>query len=55
MLQLLQENKALWRIENHYKKDAGDCAKCQKFWKKMEKDKEEHINELQELVKEHMQ
>lgn len=53
-LQLLQENKALWRIENHYKKDAGDCAKCQKFWEKMEKDKEDHVNELQELIKEHV-
>ena len=54
ILQLVQENKALWRIKNHYKKDSGDCTKCQEFWEKMEKDKENHVNELQKLIKEHM-
>lgn len=54
VLQLVQENKALWRINNNYKKDSGDCAKCQEFWEKMEKDKENHVNELQELIKEHV-
>lgn len=54
MLQIVQENKSLWRIENHYKKDAGNCEKCQKFWKELEKDKEGHVNELQKLLKEHM-
>ncbi|MDP4010352.1 MAG: hypothetical protein Q8P37_00625 [Candidatus Spechtbacteria bacterium] len=52
--QLVQENKSLWRIKNHYLEDAGDCAKCQEFWKKMEADKEEHITELTQLIKEHL-
>ncbi|MEX2145351.1 MAG: hypothetical protein WD712_03225 [Candidatus Spechtbacterales bacterium] len=52
--QLVQENKSLWRIKNHYLKDAGDCAKCQKFWEKMEADKEEHVRELEQLIKDHM-
>lgn len=51
--QLAEESKSLWRIKNMYKKDAGDCAKCQRFWEKMEQDKEEHIAEIQQLLKEH--
>lgn len=37
-----------------YMNDAGDCADCQTFWKKMEADKEDHVRELTELVKSHM-
>ncbi|RJQ13914.1 hypothetical protein C4553_02060 [Candidatus Parcubacteria bacterium] len=54
MLQIVQEHKSLWRIKNHYSKDAGSCMECQNFWKKMEKDKADHINELEALIKEHM-
>jgi hypothetical protein len=51
--QLVQENKSLWRIKNMYMKDAGDCVSCKAFWEKMEKDKEEHIQELLRLIKSH--
>ena len=51
--QLTEESKSLWRIKNVYKKDAGECATCQTFWEKMERDKEEHIVEIQGLLKEH--
>ncbi|MEX0877691.1 MAG: hypothetical protein WDZ40_02385 [Candidatus Spechtbacterales bacterium] len=54
MLQLTQENKALWRIKNNYLKDAGECADCKAFWEKMQKDKEEHTSELTNLLKKHM-
>ena len=54
MMQLTQEHKSLWRIKNMYKKDALDCEDCKAFWEKMEKDKEEHINELKELIKKHI-
>jgi len=54
MIQLVQENKSLWRIQNHYKKDSKDCAKCQKFWEKMEKDKKDHVKELEGLIGEHV-
>lgn len=54
MLQLTQENKALWRIQNHYTKDASNCMSCQKFWKKMKIDKEEHIKDLTQLLKDHL-
>ena len=52
--QLAQEHKSLWRIRKMYKDDAGDCAQCKAFWEKMEKDKEEHIEKLRELVKSHI-
>ncbi|MEK7636351.1 MAG: hypothetical protein AAB362_01585 [Patescibacteria group bacterium] len=53
MLQLVQENKSLWRIKNEYLKDAGDCDDCKDFWKKMKIDKENSLKELTELVKKH--
>ena len=54
MHQMVQESKSLWRIKNMYKNDAGDCPDCQTFWEKMEKDKEDHIQELTRLIKKHM-
>ncbi|MBU3925718.1 hypothetical protein KJ763_00920 [Patescibacteria group bacterium] len=54
MLQLTQEHKSLWRIKNHYLKDSQECAECQNFWNKMAEDKENHVNELKELIKKHL-
>jgi hypothetical protein len=53
LLQLTQEHKSLWRIKNHYLNDAAGCPDCQAFWKKLESDKENHINELLALLKKH--
>ena len=52
--QLTQEHKSLWRIKNEYDKDADTCKECKAFWKKLEEDKEDHIEELQSLIKNHM-
>ena len=54
LLQLTQENKTLWRIKNEYEKDSDGCGDCIAFWKKLEKDKEDHVNELQGLIKKHL-
>jgi len=54
LLQLTEENKSLWRIKNEYKKDTGECEDCKKFWGKMEKDKEKHVEELTEMLKKHL-
>ena len=53
MEQLTTENKSLWRIKNNYKNDASssNCGECKKFWEELEKDKEEHIKRLNELLK----
>ncbi len=53
--QLIQEHKSLWRIKNHYLQDSQGCEKCQEFWKKLEEDKESHISELLELIREHLE
>ncbi len=55
MEQLTVESKSLWRIKNNYKNDAGssECGECKKFWEDLEKDKEEHIRLLNELMKSH--
>ncbi len=50
MNQLVQEHKSLWRIKKEYMKEATDEDE-KKFWRKMEKDKEDHIKELTVIIK----
>ena len=54
LLQATQEHKSLWRIKDAYKKDAHDCPDCTKFWAMIEKDKEWHVKELEEMIKKHL-
>lgn len=54
MIQIVQENKSLWRIRNKYLADAGDCKECKKFWEKMIEDKVDHVDELMALIKDHV-
>lgn len=54
MCQLTQEEKSLWRIAKYYAKDAKSCPSCKAFWKKMKRDKEDHVKELTKLIKKHM-
>lgn len=51
MNQVVQESKSLWRIKNEYMREAVGSDDIMAFWKKLEKDKETHINELQALIK----
>jgi hypothetical protein len=53
MMQLVEENKSLWRIKNDYKKDS-ECKECQEIWKRLEREKEDTVRELSKLVKNHM-
>lgn len=55
MAQLAEEHKSLWRIKEYYKKDASNCQECLDFWNFLEKDKEEHIKKLEELLKKHIE
>ena len=54
MLQVVQENKTLWRIKNHYLTDLEDCVVCKEFWNKMEVDKKQHVEDLKTLIKKHL-
>lgn len=54
MNQMVQEHKSLYKIKEHYSEDAGSCGQCQDFWKKMIQDKEDHIAELERMIKEHL-
>ena len=54
MTQMVEEHKSLYRIKNMYKKDSKDCKECLDFWNKLEKDKEDHIRELQALISPHL-
>jgi hypothetical protein len=49
--QIVEEHQSLWRIKEYYKKDASGCSECLEFWNFLEKDKEEHIQKLEELLK----
>ncbi|HEY4507522.1 MAG TPA: hypothetical protein VJJ47_01420 [Candidatus Paceibacterota bacterium] len=50
MLQLVEESKALWRIENEYLEDSGDDDEVRTFWEALAVDKEAHIADLRALV-----
>lgn len=52
--QLVQENKTLWRIDNHYLEDAVECDRCKALWEKIKKMKEETMKDMSDLLKEHM-
>ena len=54
MEQIVDESKSLWRISRTYKQEAGDCAQCLALWDKLQKDKESHIKELEELIRTHI-
>lgn len=54
MIQMVEENKCLWRIKNMYKKDARHCDACEQFWTDLEAEKERHVDELRELIKTHI-
>jgi hypothetical protein len=54
LAQMVEEHQSLWRIKNNYKNDASGCKACQSFWDKLEKDKENHIRELEEFIKTHI-
>jgi len=53
MVQLVQENKSLWRIKNKYIEDSLTCQECKAYWEKLMKDKEAHVEELKKLIKTH--
>ena len=55
MNQMVQEHKSLWRVQNMYLKDAKGSDDCIAFWKKMEQDKKDHIQELQLLIQKYME
>jgi hypothetical protein len=55
MEQMTKESQSLWRIKEHYKKDAAHDENSLAFWEKLEKDKEEHIKDLQNLLKKKME
>lgn len=54
MVQLVQENKALYRIKHHYLTDCEGNEAEAAFWQKMEQDKTEHIQELTDLIKQRL-
>jgi hypothetical protein len=54
MMQLVQENKSLWRINEHYMNDS-DCDSCREFWENLAAQKSENIRDLEMLISEHME
>ncbi len=52
--QLEEESQSLWKIKNTYRKDVSHCDECNRMWDKLEKQKEDNVRELQQLVKNHM-
>ncbi len=55
MAQLTEENKSLWRIKHNYMKDSTGDEEAKQFWEYLEKDKQDHIKRLTELVAKRVQ
>ena len=51
MNQAVQESKSLWRIKNVYMQESIGSDDIMTLWKKREKEKEEDIQEIQNLLK----
>jgi hypothetical protein len=54
MAQAVEESQSLYRIKNHYIKDATKCDECKEFWEKLKVDKEQHCKDLWNLIEMHM-
>ncbi len=54
MMQLVEENKSLWRIERDYAVHDSNCEECYALWEKMKSEKAENIKTLEALVKKHL-
>lgn len=50
MNQAVEESKSVWRIKNEYMQEAVGSDDMMAFWKKIEKEKEDRIAELQTLI-----
>jgi len=55
MMQAVDEHKSIYRIKNMYKEDAKNCKQCQALWEQLEKDKEAHIQQIQNILMNHME
>lgn len=50
MNQAVQESKSLWRIKNQYEQESIGSEDIMTLWRKMEKQKEDNVSELQALI-----
>jgi tryptophanyl-tRNA synthetase len=55
MLQITEEHKSVWRMENEYKQDARNCNECKNLWQKIATNKQDHIEQLTKQLKVHIQ
>ncbi|GEM_PF-605907 len=53
--QLVEEHKSLWRIKGKYKSDADQCQDCTDILERIEKRKEENIEDMKEMAKKHLE
>lgn len=51
--QLVQERRSIYRIQKFYLRDAKGCKKCQDFWRKLLKEKENLTSEILRLIENH--
>lgn len=51
--QLVQDCRGIYRIQKFYLRDARGCKKCQEFWRKLLKEKENTTKILLDLIKIH--
>jgi hypothetical protein len=50
-LQIVEENKNLWKLRNGYRKDIKRYDDCDRFWEELESEKEKQIASLEVSLK----
>ncbi len=48
--QLSIESQSLWRIRNNYRNDSQNDTEAQSFWDSLEREKQDNIRRLTELI-----
>lgn len=54
MTQIVTESKSIYQMKEYYCTDAKDAAECKQVWEDLIKDKEGHIKQLTELLKQEL-
>lgn len=55
MIQAVEEHKSLWRMKSDYLRDAESSPDAKAYWEKNIPEKEQHVQDLLELIKKELQ
>jgi len=54
MRQIVEEHTSLWRLKNDYTADAQGYPEEAGYWEKLSQDKEQHITDMTNMLREYL-